>query len=91
MSPRPIDALAPQQEVLYRLPDVVAITGRRRSSLYRDIAAGECPAPVRLGRQSVAWKKSAIDSWIASRPIAIVPRARPMPQQQRPRTRRSRA
>jgi len=57
------------QEVLYRLPDVVAITGRRRATIYRDITEGTFPRPVRLGKQSVAWKKSELDRWIASRPI----------------------
>lgn len=57
------------QEVLYRLRDVVTITGRKRSTLYRDIAAGTFPRPVQLGPQSVAWKKSELDAWITSRPL----------------------
>ncbi|HXG70376.1 MAG TPA: AlpA family phage regulatory protein [Gemmatimonadaceae bacterium] len=57
------------QEVLYRLRDVVDITGRKRSTIYRAVAEGTFPRPVQLGPQSVAWRKSDLDRWIASRPI----------------------
>ncbi len=57
------------QEVLYRLPDVISITGRKRSTIYRAIAEGTFPRPLAIGAQSVAWKKSDLDRWIASRPI----------------------
>ena len=56
------------QEILYRLRDVVNISGKGRSTIYRDIRAGEFPAPVRLGQQSVAWRKSA--TWIAGLTLA---------------------
>lgn len=59
-----------QQEVLYRMPELVRITGKGRSTLYADIKAGTFPRPVRLGIQSVAWRKSDIDRWIADRPVA---------------------
>ncbi|CAN5838537.1 hypothetical protein BH24ACI5_BH24ACI5_24940 [soil metagenome] len=59
------------QEVLYRLRDVVAITGRKRSTIYRAVAEGTFPRPVQLGAQSVAWKKSELDAWIASRPVTL--------------------
>lgn len=57
------------QEVLYRLPDVITISGRKRSTLYRGIAEGTFPRPVQLGPQSVGWRKSDLDAWIASRPV----------------------
>jgi prophage regulatory protein len=63
------------QEVLYRIRDVVRITGHGRSTVYRDVAAGFFPAPVRLGQQSVAWRKSDLDKWIAARPV-VEPRRR---------------
>lgn len=61
--------LPPNQERLYRLPDVIDITGRRRATIYADIASGTFPRPVQLGAQSVAWRKSDLDQWIASRPV----------------------
>lgn len=62
--------IPPDQEVLYRLPEVSVITGRRPSTIYQDMADGTFPRPVQLGEQSVAWKKSDIDRWIAERPAA---------------------
>jgi prophage regulatory protein len=57
------------QEILYRLRDVVSITGRRPSTIYKDISEGRFPRPVQLGAQSVAWKKSELDEWIDTRPV----------------------
>lgn len=41
-----------------------------RPSLYRLIRAAGLPAPIRLSGRSVAWRRSDLDSWIASRPHA---------------------
>ena len=64
--------IPPDQEVLYRLPVLQRVTGKGRASIYKDIAAGSFPAPIKIGRQSVAWRRSDIDRWIASRPTANV-------------------
>lgn len=48
---------------ILRMPDVVRLTGLSRSSIYRMIAEGEFPAPVRLRRQAVGWKASAVQRW----------------------------
>lgn len=51
-------------DILIRLPDVLARVRVSRPSLYRLIARGAAPAPIRLGRMSV-WRASEIDAWIA--------------------------
>src|SRR5271154_6466500 len=43
------------------------ILGRSRTQLWRDIRAGEFPPPLELGRNSVAWQRSEINDWLASR------------------------
>jgi len=58
----------PDQEVIYRRPEVERISGKSRSTIYDDMAEGTFPRPIRLGRQSVGWRKSDIDRWIRSRP-----------------------
>ena len=55
------------QEELQRLPIVRRRTGLSRSSIYQKVHAEEFPRPVKLGAQSVAWRKSDIDRWIATR------------------------
>jgi prophage regulatory protein len=51
-----------------RLPTVLAATGLGRSTIYRLIANGSFPAPVRLGPRAVGWRWSDLDRWTNSRP-----------------------
>jgi prophage regulatory protein len=53
--------------LLARLPVVLKVTGLGRSTIYRWIADGSFPAPVRLGRRAVAWRWSDLDRWTQSR------------------------
>ncbi len=56
---------------LLRLPEVIARTGIARSTIYRDIAAGTFPAPIRINDGGVrAWSSKEIDLWIESQ-IAV--------------------
>ena len=50
-----------------RLPKVKARTGFSRSEIYRRIAAGSFPAPVKIGERASAWDSREIDKWIADR------------------------
>ncbi|MGO4582010.1 helix-turn-helix transcriptional regulator [Cupriavidus sp. 2TAF22] len=56
---------------MMRIADVLAFVGVSRPTLYRWIAAGSFPAPVRLGANSVAWKSTAVSEWLDAR--AAVP------------------
>jgi prophage regulatory protein len=53
--------------LLARLPTVLKITGLGRSTIYRWIADGSFPPPVRLGPRAVAWRWSDLDRWTQSR------------------------
>ena len=50
-----------------RLPEVKAITGLSKTSLYALIKEKSFPAPVRLGPRAVAWVKSEIRQWAVER------------------------
>ena len=54
-----------EQEVFYRIRETERISGKKRSTIYKDIADGKFPKPYKLGAQSVAWKKSI---WTAGLP-----------------------
>jgi prophage regulatory protein len=54
-------------ETLMRRPAVQAVTGFSRSGLYAAMARNDFPKPVQLGPQSVAWRQSEVQAWIASR------------------------
>lgn len=64
-SPAPGDVVA----VLLRLRAVMHMTGLSRSSLYRLIADGQFPRPVRLGPRAVAWRRADVDAWSEARPV----------------------
>ena len=55
---------------LLKRPEVEAVTGLSRASIYSKIKAGTFPLPVRLGSNSVAWRAEDIDRWIAELPVA---------------------
>ncbi len=53
-----------KDEILQRKPIVLERTGITNSTLYYFINEGSFPKPVKLGKRTVAWKKSEIDDWI---------------------------
>lgn len=55
---------------LLRQPDVTRRTGLQRSTIYKHVAQGAFPPPVRLTSNTVAWRESDVDEWIESRPVA---------------------
>ena len=68
MSARTITTSSEEPRFL-RLPEVELVVGKKRSTIYRDIAAGKFPAPYDLGSsRSVGWLSTEISAWILSRP-----------------------
>ena len=53
--------------VFLRLPEVKAVTGLSKTSLYALIKEQSFPAPVRLGPRAVAWVKSEVRQWAVGR------------------------
>jgi prophage regulatory protein len=53
--------------IFLRLPEVKALTGLSKSSLYALIRERSFPAPVRLGARAVAWVKSEVRQWAVER------------------------
>lgn len=58
-------------DLLLRRPAVEAATGLSRSSIYGMMHKGEFPRPIRIGKRAVAWPRSAIEEWLASRPTSL--------------------
>lgn len=52
---------------LLRLPNVEAVTGYKRSTIYRLIKQGGFPAPISLGARASAWIEDEISDWIQKR------------------------
>ncbi len=52
---------------LIRLKQVMECTGLARSTVYKFIAEGDFPKPVKLGVRVAAWVESEIRQWILDR------------------------
>lgn len=50
-----------------RLREVRRRTGKSRSGIYRGIANGTFPAPVKIGERTSAWVESEVEAWISAR------------------------
>ena len=51
-----------------RLEEVLEMCSISRSELYRQIADGRFPRPVKVGLRAVRWWQSEVDAWRASLP-----------------------
>ena len=50
---------------IYRLPEVMSLTGLSRSSIYLRIAVQEFPKPIKIGRRAVGWSEDSLIAWQA--------------------------
>lgn len=57
---------------LLRLPGVCTMVGLSKSQIYRLIRAGQFPAGISLGTNSVAWPAEQVHAWIAEKISASV-------------------
>lgn len=58
------------RDQLLRRPQVEAMTGLSRSSIYAGMDDGSFPRPKRIGQRSVAWLRSDVEAWLAALPEA---------------------
>ncbi|MFL1391346.1 helix-turn-helix transcriptional regulator [Pseudomonas tritici] len=58
--------------LLLRLPSVCTLVGLSKSQIYRLIRAGEFPAGISLGANSVAWPADQVQIWVAEKISASV-------------------
>ena len=58
------------ETLLMRRPEVERLLGVRRTTIYKWLAAGIFPEPIRLGPRVVAWRREDIVKWIAEQPRA---------------------
>jgi prophage regulatory protein len=51
-------------ERILRIPQVIELTGLKKTSLYLMIKSGKFPRPVRIGKRAVGWKLSDLKEWL---------------------------
>lgn len=52
-------------EALLRLPEVVALVGLRRASIYARAAQHSFPRPIKLTAHASGWRLSDVRAWLA--------------------------
>lgn len=52
----------------YRLKDLTSLFKVNASTIWRWLANGEIPAPLKLSANTTAWRVDEINEWIATRP-----------------------
>jgi len=52
---------------ILRLPEVIALTGMSRSTIYVWMNKGEFPVSISLGARSVGWIEHEVEEWIQSK------------------------
>ena len=55
------------QDRILRLPEVVALAGLSRATIYHRINEGDFPKSLKLGPRSVGQKESQVTAWLDSR------------------------
>lgn len=61
--------LADANDRLLRISEVKDIAGMGTSTIYRKVAEGNFPPPVRLSGGMSRWRKSDIEQWIQALPL----------------------
>lgn len=52
---------------IIRRPDVEAMTGLSRSSIYEKMDQGTFPKAIKLGERSVGWLEHEVQEWLKNR------------------------
>ncbi len=63
------DTKIPEKFIL-RIREVSALTGVPAPSIHRRYRAGSFPVPLRLGQNSIGWRRDEIVAWLDSLPRA---------------------
>jgi prophage regulatory protein len=58
---------------LLRIDQVCDRVGLRKTTIYKLLAEGSFPRPVRLSARTTAWHAGEIDTWIAERVRVVTP------------------
>lgn len=59
------DFLSLPPEAFLRLPDVLALVGLSRASVYAKVAEHQFPSPIKLTAHASGWRMGDIRAWLA--------------------------
>ena len=52
-----------EMKLFIRMPEVVRVTGKSRSTILRAVKAKTFPAPIHIGPQAIAWDSAEVAQW----------------------------
>lgn len=55
------------QNAILRLPEVIKVTGRSRSSIYAGIKDGSFVQPIKIGRRSIGFLEAEVSEWLEAK------------------------
>lgn len=58
-----VPALSAQDRAV-KLPELIQLTGKSKTSIYREIKAGRFPAGFSIGLRARAWSLNAVNAWL---------------------------
>lgn len=58
-------------ERFLRLPEVIALTGLSRATIYRYADDGLFPRPVKLTKRAVGWKSNEVQTWLNAHGLGV--------------------
>ena len=58
------------EKLILRLGDVAAITGLSKPTIHRRYRERTFPTPLRLGPNSIGWRRAEVEAWLDSLPRA---------------------
>lgn len=58
-----MNATAPEK-LIYRQPEVLAILGIAKTTLWRMVNSGSFPKPIKLGERVNGWKVETVKAWL---------------------------
>ena len=61
---------APKLQKHYRIGEVAEVTGHAVASIYRLMAEGKFPRPIKISERSVAWPESVLVDYMTEREAA---------------------
>lgn len=54
------------EPLLYRMPDVLRMTGLGKTKIYEMMQAGQFPRPLKLGPRAIGWRPQDLKDWVNS-------------------------
>lgn len=60
----PLVPVLPSQDRAVKLPELIQLTGKSKTSIYREMKEGRFPSGFSIGTRARAWSLNAVNAWL---------------------------